>query len=101
DSLERSRRGPVINAYIRAWAATRKVEDIVREGQKLSVPLAKYYTPIEVVNDTHEKVRGLFQPVPVEGAGVLNMLVSPFHFGGKPLQLRAGPPALNKAEELA
>ncbi len=101
DSLERSRRGPVINTYIRAWAATRKVEDIVREGQKLSVPLAKYYTPIEVVNDKHEKLRGLFQPVPVEGAGLLNMLVSPFHFGGSPLRLRAGPPALHKAEDVA
>ena len=104
DSLERSRRGPVINTYIRAWAAVRKVEDIVREGQKLSVPLAKYYTPIEVVNDSHGKFRGLFQPVAVDGAGLLDMLVSPFHFDGSPLHLRAGPPALgemNRAEELA
>jgi crotonobetainyl-CoA:carnitine CoA-transferase CaiB-like acyl-CoA transferase len=101
DSLERSRRGPAINAHIRAWAAVRKVEDIVREGQKLSVPLAKYYTPIEVVNDPHEKFRGLFQPVAVEGAGLLNMLVSPFHFDAAPLRLRAGPPVLgemNRAE---
>lgn len=101
DSLERSRRGPAINAHIRAWASVRKVEDIVREGQKLSVPLAKYYTPIEVVNDPHEKFRGLFQPVAVEGAGLLNILVSPFHFDNAPLSLRAGPPVLgemNRAE---
>jgi crotonobetainyl-CoA:carnitine CoA-transferase CaiB-like acyl-CoA transferase len=104
DSLERSRRGPMINQHIRAWAAIRKVEDIVREGQKLSVPLAKYYTPIEVVNDPHEKMRGLFQPVAVDGAGLLNMLVSPFHFDGSPLHLRAGPPVLgemNRAEAVA
>ncbi|MFA7587219.1 MAG: CoA transferase, partial [Novosphingobium sp.] len=63
DSLERSRRGPEINRHIRAWAAVRKVDDIVRKGQKLSVPLARYYTPAEVVRDPHEKVRGLFQPV--------------------------------------
>lgn len=94
DSLERGRRGPMINTHIRAWAATRKVEDIVREGQKLSVPLAKYYSPIEVVNDPHEKARGLFQPVAVDAAGLLPMLVSPFHFNGAPLRLRAGPPAL-------
>jgi len=97
DGAERSRRGPMINAHIRAWAAIRKVEDIVREGQKLSVPLAKYYTPIEVVNDVHEKTRGLFQPVAVDGAGLLNMLVSPFHFDGSPLHLRAGPPALGES----
>lgn len=104
DQLERSRRGPAINAHIRAWAAVRKVEDIVREGQKLSVPLAKYYTPAEVVKDPHERVRGLFQPVAVEGAGVLGMLVSPFHFDGSPLHLRSGPPALgemSRAETMA
>jgi crotonobetainyl-CoA:carnitine CoA-transferase CaiB-like acyl-CoA transferase len=94
DSLERSRRGPELNRHIRAWAAVRKVEDIVREGQALSVPLAKYYTPAEVLRDPHEKVRGLFQPVSVDGAGLLDVLVSPFHFDGAPLALRGGPPAL-------
>jgi crotonobetainyl-CoA:carnitine CoA-transferase CaiB-like acyl-CoA transferase len=96
DQSERSRQGPMINAHIRTWASIRKVEDIVREGQKLSVPLAKYYTAIEVVNDPHEKIRGLFQPVAVDGAGLLNMLVSPFHFDSSPLHLRAGPPALGE-----
>ena len=97
DSLERSRQGSVINGHIRAWAATRKVEDIVREGQKLGVPLAKYYTPAGVVADPHERVRGLFQPVMVPGAGMLDMLVSPFHFDGAPLALRGGPPALGES----
>ncbi len=85
DSLERSRQGPQINRHIRAWAATRKVADIVRDGQKLGVPLARYNTPADVLADPHERQRGLFQPVPVEGAGVLDMLVSPFHFDGAPL----------------
>ena len=83
DSLERSRRGPELNRHIRAWAATRKVEDIVREGQKLSVPMAKYNTPAEVLRDPHERVRGLFQPVNVPGASVLDMLISPIQFDGK------------------
>lgn len=95
DSLERSRQGPMINGHIRAWAAVRKVEDIVREGQALSVPLAKYYTPAEVVRDPHERVRGLFQPVET-GAGVFDMLVSPFQFDGSALKLRSGPPALGE-----
>jgi crotonobetainyl-CoA:carnitine CoA-transferase CaiB-like acyl-CoA transferase len=95
DSLERSRQGPMINDHIRRWAAVRKVTDIVREGQALSVPLAKYYTPAEVVRDPHEKVRGLFQPVET-GAGVFDMLVSPFQFDGAPLTLRSGPPALGE-----
>ncbi|RZJ98364.1 MAG: CoA transferase [Novosphingobium sp.] len=95
DSLERSRQGPMINGHIREWAAVRKVEDIVREGQALSVPLAKYYTPAEVVRDPHEKVRGLFQPVETD-AGVFDMLVSPFQFDGAALELRSGPPALGE-----
>jgi crotonobetainyl-CoA:carnitine CoA-transferase CaiB-like acyl-CoA transferase len=95
DSLERSRQGPMINARIREWAAVRKVGDIVREGQKLSVPLAKYYTPAEVIRDPHERARGLFQPVET-GAGVFDMLVSPFQFDGGPLHLRAGPPEIGE-----
>lgn len=93
DPLERSRRGPMINRHIRAWASTRNMADIVREGQKRSVPLARYYIPKEVLDDPHEQARGLFQPVPVPGAGMLDMLVSPFHFNGRPLRLRSGPPA--------
>lgn len=95
DPLERSRQGPAINRHIRDWASTRRVADIVREGQQLSVPLAKYYTPGEVLRDPHEKARGLFQPVET-GAGVFDMLVSPFQFGGSPLTLRGGPPALGE-----
>lgn len=87
DSLERSRRGPEINRHIRAWAATRKVDDIVAAGQKLSVPLGRYMTPREILDGAQERHRGLFQPVPVDGAGVLAMLVSPYHFGGAPLAI--------------
>jgi crotonobetainyl-CoA:carnitine CoA-transferase CaiB-like acyl-CoA transferase len=99
DTLERGRRGPEINRHIRAWAAVRKVEDIVREGQALSVPLAKYYTPAEVLRDPHEAVRGLFQPVQIDGAGLLGVLVSPFHVDGAPLALRGGPPPLGGQAE--
>ncbi|MBW8786106.1 MAG: CoA transferase, partial [Novosphingobium sp.] len=57
--------------------------------------LAKYYTPAEVVRDPHERVRGLFQPVET-GAGLFDMLVSPFQFDGAALQLKGGPPALGE-----
>lgn len=94
DSLERSRQGPAINARIRAWASERRVADIVAEGQAAGVPLAQYNTPLDVLRDPHERTRGLFAPVAVEGAGVLDMLVAPFQFGGAPLHLRGGPPVL-------
>lgn len=93
DNLERSRRGPEINRHIRAWALVRRVDDIVSAGQKLGVPLARYMTPADILADPQERHRGLFQPVAVDGAGVLDMLVSPFHVDGAPLALRGGPPA--------
>ena len=100
DSLERSRRGPEINRHIREWASTRNVDDIVSEGQKLSVPLARYKTPAEILRDPQERHRGLFQPVDLDAAGLVDVLVSPFHFGSQPLEVRAGPPALNSASKL-
>lgn len=96
DSLERSRRGPEINRHIREWAIVRKVDDIVAEGQRLSVPIGRYKTPAEILRDPQERHRGLFQPVGIPGAGLVDMLVSPVHVDGAPLSLRGGPPELGE-----
>ncbi|MCJ2180204.1 CoA transferase [Novosphingobium album (ex Hu et al. 2023)] len=101
DSLERSRRGPEINGYIREWASVRKVDDIVSAGQKLGVPLARYKSPAEILQGDQEWHRGLFQKVNAGAAGLVDVLVSPFHFDETPLSLRAGPPALGAAREAA
>jgi len=100
DSLERSRRGPEINRHIREWALSRNVDDIVAAGQKLSVPLARYNTPAEILTGSQERHRGLFQQVEVGGA-MLDMLVSPYHYGGEALVLRGGPPALGEMNAAA
>ena len=92
--LERSRQGAAINARIREWAKDKRVADTVARGQALGVPIAKYNTPAEVLADPHERLRGLFTPVAIDGVGRCDMLVSPFHFGGFPLTLDRGPPAL-------
>lgn len=99
-SIERGRRGPEINRHIREWARVRRVDDIVAAGQKLGVPLARYNSPAEILAGGQERHRGLFQPVEVDGAGTLDMLVSPFHFDGAPLALRSGPPALAASMEV-
>lgn len=93
-NIERSRRGPEINGFIREWASSRRVDDIVAAGQKLGVPLARYKTPAEILDGAQERHRGLFQPVPVGGHDALDVLVSPFHVDGAPLALTVGPPAL-------
>jgi crotonobetainyl-CoA:carnitine CoA-transferase CaiB-like acyl-CoA transferase len=100
DPLERSRRGPQINAAIRAWAKGQKTADLVVRAQALGVPMAKYSSPAEVLQDEHERVRGLFQKVAIPGAGPLPVLVAPFHVDGKPLRLRSGPPQLGEHQYL-
>ncbi|TAK99216.1 MAG: CoA transferase [Rhodospirillaceae bacterium] len=95
DSLERSRQGAAINLRIREWAKDKHVADIVARGQVLGVPIARYNTPAEVLTDPHERARGLFAPVEIDGVGACDMLVAPFHFDGGPLTLVGGPPALD------
>ena len=94
DPLERSRRGAEINRHTRAWARNYDVADLVARAQKLGVPMARYNAPADVLSDPHEQQRGLFQPVEIPGVGPRPMLVAPFHFGGAPLRLAGGPPAL-------
>ncbi|MDR6874114.1 crotonobetainyl-CoA:carnitine CoA-transferase CaiB-like acyl-CoA transferase [Bosea sp. BE125] len=96
DALERSRRGAEINRYIRAWARDHDVVELVGRAQRLGVPMARYNAPADILCDPHEQARGLFQPVEIPGVGTRSMLVAPFHFGGSPLRLASGPPALGE-----
>ncbi len=100
DSLERSRRGAEINAHIRKWARTQKIAELVASAQQLGVPMAKYYTPGEVLSDPHEQARGLFQTVEIPDSGSLPVLVAPFHVDGGALTLRSGPPRLGQHQEM-
>lgn len=99
DPLERGRQGAAINARIRDWASREHVADIVARGQELGVPIAKYNTPAEVLADPHERARGLFAPVAIDGLGTCDMLVAPFHFDGGALTLDGGPPVLGDYRE--
>lgn len=85
--LERSRRGADINHHIREWMMQNDVETIVSNAQKLGVPAAKYRTPTEVVNGTHEFMRGLFSPCTLENEQQAQILVAPYRFQSTPLKL--------------
>jgi crotonobetainyl-CoA:carnitine CoA-transferase CaiB-like acyl-CoA transferase len=89
DSLERSRRGVEINRHIREWAISRKIDDVVREGQKRSVPIARYMTPADILADAHQQERGFFVQTEIAGVGTLPMATAPFQFDGQPLPLGA------------
>lgn len=85
DPLERSRRGAEINRYLRDWAKTRRVEDVVRDGQALGVPLAQYNEPADILAAEQSVARGLFAPLHIPGLGTVPMFGAPFHVDGEPL----------------
>jgi crotonobetainyl-CoA:carnitine CoA-transferase CaiB-like acyl-CoA transferase len=87
DSLERSRRGAAINRHLREWARSQRVDDVVRRGQALSVPIARYNNPSDVLRSEQLNVRRMFQPVRVAAAGDVPVFTAPMRFDGRPLDI--------------
>jgi crotonobetainyl-CoA:carnitine CoA-transferase CaiB-like acyl-CoA transferase len=80
DPLNRGRRGKHINMHLRAWAKMQLVEDVVKRGQALGVPLAKYAEPSEILESEQTRVRKMFHKVPAPGLGDIPVLVAPYQF---------------------
>jgi benzylsuccinate CoA-transferase BbsE subunit len=96
DPLERSRRGDEINGHIREWMSRHHVDDIVHRAQQLGVPAAKYRTPADVINGEHERFRGLFAPLAINGNEQAEVMVAPFQFRATPLQVSQRLPELGE-----
>jgi benzylsuccinate CoA-transferase BbsE subunit len=94
--LERSRRGDEINHHIREWMSRHHVDDIVHRAQQLGVPAAKYRTPADVIHGEHERSRGLFAPLAIDGEEQAEVLVAPFQFRATPLQVGQRLPELGE-----
>lgn len=100
NAVERSARGSEINGYIRAWARTRQVSELVAQAQDLGVPVAPYNTPVDVLEDPHEKERGLFDMIDLSSLGPTAMLTAPFRFEAMPVSIQAGPPELGADQDI-
>jgi crotonobetainyl-CoA:carnitine CoA-transferase CaiB-like acyl-CoA transferase len=87
DPLERSRRGAEINRHLRAWAKTQRVEDVVKNGQALSVPLAKYNLPSDILASAQSRARGIFAPLELPALGAVPAFTAPFQLNGEALAL--------------
>jgi len=98
DPLERSRRGDEINRHIREWMSRHNVDDIVQWAQRLGVPAAKYRTPDEVIHGAHERSRGLFAPLTLDGGVQAQVLVAPFQFRCSELNAGGRVPALGESQ---
>ena len=100
DPLERSRRGAEINRHLRAWAKSQRVEDVVSKGQALSVPLAKYNQPADIIDSAQSRARGIFASLELAGFGAVPAFIAPFQLNGAALALTgaaAAPGADNAA----
>lgn len=100
DPLERSRRGAEINKHLRAWSKTQRVDDVVKKGQALSVPLAKYNEPADILESEQSKARGVFAPLDLPTLGRVPAFTAPFQLDGAALTLTravAEPGADNEA----
>lgn len=86
DPLERSRRGADINRHLRAWAKTQRVEDVVKQGQALGVPLARYNEPLDIIAAPQSQARGLFAPLDFPGMAAVLVFTAPFQIDGEPLE---------------
>ena len=87
DPLERSRRGAEINAHLRTWALSQRVDNVVARGQALGVPLAKYNEPSDILASAQCKARGLFAPLDIPGIGPVPVFTAPFQLDGEPVRL--------------
>jgi crotonobetainyl-CoA:carnitine CoA-transferase CaiB-like acyl-CoA transferase len=72
------------------------VDDIVQRAQQLGVPAAKYRTPAEIIHGEHERSRGLFAPLTLDGGVQAEVLVAPFQFRCTPLQAGRRVPTLGE-----
>ena len=99
DPLERSRRGDEINHHIREWMSRHDVDDVVLWAQQLGVPAAKYRTPAEVIQGEHERSRGLFAPLLLDGGLQAELLVAPFQFLCTPLNAGRRVPVLGEMNQ--
>ena len=68
DAVERGHRGDEINAHLRAWAAERRVEEVVARAAETGVPCGPYLAPEQLPDDQQFRARGFFLN---DGAGGL------------------------------
>ena len=70
--------GPQFNTHLREWTGEHTKEWLYRQGQAMGVPIAPYYTPSEVLNNSHLRERGSFVPVDHPEAGSYDYFATPF-----------------------
>ena len=76
--------GAEINAHLREWSSGHTKEWLYQEGQAKGVPIAPYYTPMEVFQSRQQRDRGFYAEVSHPIAGSYDYPGAPFRTSDKP-----------------
>ena len=64
------------------------MEDVVRKGQALNVPLARYNEPSDLLASEQLRMRNVFEKLEMPTLGEVPAFTAPFQLDGAPLQLQ-------------
>jgi len=70
DPVKRGERGDDINSHIRNWARDKTVNALVAQAQELGVPMARYNSPQQVLDEKQAAARNIFTEIEIPGAGI-------------------------------
>jgi crotonobetainyl-CoA:carnitine CoA-transferase CaiB-like acyl-CoA transferase len=73
------------------WAGPDRFQDPAKFGPEINVPIAPYFTPVEVFDSRQQRDRGLFTPLDHPEAGCFDYPGLPFRFGDSPEPLVRAP----------
>ncbi|MBI4307887.1 MAG: CoA transferase [Chloroflexi bacterium] len=96
DSLHRAANWDALYPLLLDWTMRFTGEEIMHMTQGIGIPCFRSFRVAEVVESAHERERGYFWELPVEGNRDAKVPGSPFIMSGTPFQLRRSPPRLGQ-----
>ena len=99
DAAARSANAETINARVVEWMMQHTKEEIFRQGQSLSCPVAPVYTARDIVNSEQYRARGFFVEIDHPELGKLLLPSCAHQFSETPWALRRLAPRLGEHNE--
>ena len=99
DREARAENADALAELIGNWMKKHTMEEICREAQALSCPIAPVNSAEDVVNSEQMNVRGFFAEVEHQEVGKIKMPATPYHFSKTPMKLERAAPLLGEHNE--
>jgi len=96
DRQARAENAEALAELIGNWMKKHTMEEICREAQALSCPIAPVNSAEDVVNSEQMNVRGFFAEAEHQEVGRMKMPATPYHFSRTPVKLERAAPLLGE-----